>query len=143
MLDPGPTVEGREGRLNPRTETIPVAERLRLLPGATPGHLDLLFVVGEPVSFPPRLDRTFFPSRASEAMLNRKDHVAMIPGGDVLNRGVSHRAPLDPAFFGQCELRQVRRLALLLPARNRSDNFRSHRGGRGHVLLAAVERIRT
>src|SRR3990172_13096713 len=115
MLGPGTPVEGREGRLDARTEPVPIAELGRPLPGATPGHPDLLPIVGEPVSFPHRLDRTFFPSWTSEALLNRKDHVAMIPGGSVFDRGVSHRAPLDPAFFCQRKLRQVRRLALLLP----------------------------
>jgi len=66
----------------------------------------------------------------------------MIPAGDVLDRRVSHRATGDPAFFGQRKLRQGRRLALFLPARHRSEDFRPHRGGRGHVLLAAVEGIR-
>ena len=66
----------------------------------------------------------------------------MIPVGDVLDRCVSYWATGDPAFLGQCKLRQGRRLALFLPAWHRSHNFCLYRGGRGIVLLAVVEEIR-
>jgi len=68
VLDPGQTIQGREGPLDARTEPVPVTELLRLLPGATSCHFDLLPVVGEPVSVADRLDRAFFPSRAFEAV---------------------------------------------------------------------------
>lgn len=56
VLGTGQTIQGREGSLDARTEPVPIAERLRPLPGATPCHFDLLPVIGEPVSIAHRLE---------------------------------------------------------------------------------------